>query len=205
MSNYQKTVDFEAKDSLSSGDPGKLIKGKELDDEFDAIETASATKYDSTDLATAAQAKAQSSSGVLLTPSNIDDIWAPTSQTFSPSTYTGWSTDPDWTFNYIKVGNMVFVYEKGSASLQDTSDTTGASVTGWPAAIRPSSATTLSSIFPFRDNGNNYSAYATISTGGVVSFVIHNPTNDRLRDDAFTASGSKGLVDNTCFFYTIDA
>jgi hypothetical protein len=44
MSNYTKTTDFEAKDSLPSGDSGKIIKGAEFETEFDAISTAIATK-----------------------------------------------------------------------------------------------------------------------------------------------------------------
>ena len=44
MSNYSKTTDFAAKDSLPSGDSGKIIKGAEFETEFDAISTAVATK-----------------------------------------------------------------------------------------------------------------------------------------------------------------
>lgn len=44
MSNYTKTVDFAAKDTLPSGDSGKIIKGTEFETEFDNIATAIATK-----------------------------------------------------------------------------------------------------------------------------------------------------------------
>ena len=46
MSNYTKTTDFAAKDSLPSGDSDKIIKGAEFETEFDAISTAIATKAD---------------------------------------------------------------------------------------------------------------------------------------------------------------
>ena len=46
MSNYTKTTDFAAKDSLPSGDSGNIIKGAEFETEFDAISTAIATKAD---------------------------------------------------------------------------------------------------------------------------------------------------------------
>lgn len=46
MSNYTKTTNFTVKDSLASGNPAKIIKGSEIDDEFDAIQTAVATKAD---------------------------------------------------------------------------------------------------------------------------------------------------------------
>ena len=44
MSNYTKLTDFAAKDTLPSGNVGKLVKGTEIDDEFNAISTAVASK-----------------------------------------------------------------------------------------------------------------------------------------------------------------
>jgi len=46
MSNYTKTTNFAAKDSLPSGDSGKIIQGTEFNTEFDNIVTAVATKAD---------------------------------------------------------------------------------------------------------------------------------------------------------------
>jgi hypothetical protein len=40
MANYLKATDFAAKDALLSGDPNKIVKGTEIDDEFDSIQTA---------------------------------------------------------------------------------------------------------------------------------------------------------------------
>lgn len=40
MANYLKSTDFAAKDALISGNPSKIIKGAEINDEFDAIQTA---------------------------------------------------------------------------------------------------------------------------------------------------------------------
>ena len=48
MSDYSKTVNFAAKDSLSSGDSNKIVRGTEINTEFDNIATAIATKLDST-------------------------------------------------------------------------------------------------------------------------------------------------------------
>lgn len=47
MANYVKATNFTAKDSLLTGNPAKIIKGAEIDDEFNAISTAIATKPDS--------------------------------------------------------------------------------------------------------------------------------------------------------------
>jgi hypothetical protein len=47
MSNYSKTTDFAAKDALTTGNPNKIVKGTEIDDEFSAIQTAVNTKANS--------------------------------------------------------------------------------------------------------------------------------------------------------------
>jgi hypothetical protein len=46
MSNYTKSTDFASKDSLASGNAGKIVKGTEIDTEFNNIATAIATKAD---------------------------------------------------------------------------------------------------------------------------------------------------------------
>jgi len=46
MSNYTKSTNFATKDTLTSGDPLKIVKGTEINTEFDAISTAIATKAD---------------------------------------------------------------------------------------------------------------------------------------------------------------
>jgi hypothetical protein len=46
MANYTKTTNFTSKDSLSSGDTNKIIRGSEFDTEFNAISTAVQTKAD---------------------------------------------------------------------------------------------------------------------------------------------------------------
>ena len=49
MSDYSKTTNFAAKDSLPSGDPAKIIRGTEFNVEFDKIATAVKTKVDEDD------------------------------------------------------------------------------------------------------------------------------------------------------------
>lgn len=46
MSNYTKSTNFASKDSLASGNPLKIVKGTEIDTEFNNIATAVATKAD---------------------------------------------------------------------------------------------------------------------------------------------------------------
>lgn len=44
MSNYTKSTNFATKDTLPAGNPLKRLKGAEIDDEFNDISTAIATK-----------------------------------------------------------------------------------------------------------------------------------------------------------------
>ena len=46
MSNYTKTTNFATKDNLTPGNPLKIVKGAEIDTEFNNIATAVATKTD---------------------------------------------------------------------------------------------------------------------------------------------------------------
>jgi len=48
MSEYVKTTDFASKDALAPGHASKVVKGTEIDAEFEAIETALVTKLDHT-------------------------------------------------------------------------------------------------------------------------------------------------------------
>lgn len=46
MSNYTKTTNFAVKDSLTTGNPSKKVKGTEIDAEFVAIAAAVSSKAD---------------------------------------------------------------------------------------------------------------------------------------------------------------
>lgn len=76
MSNYTKSTNFTAKDLLPSGNASKIVKGSEIDAEFNAIETASATKLDKTGGTltglTTVQRDAGSAQGVLLKAKNVN-------------------------------------------------------------------------------------------------------------------------------------
>jgi hypothetical protein len=46
LSNYTKSTNFAAKDALNSGNAGKIIKGTEINTEYDNIASAIASKAD---------------------------------------------------------------------------------------------------------------------------------------------------------------
>lgn len=75
MSDYSQVNDYSAKDALVTGNPEKLILGSDIDDELSGISIAIATKYDSSDLASQANAEAETSNAVLMTPLRVAN-WA---------------------------------------------------------------------------------------------------------------------------------
>lgn len=74
MTDYTQNTFFAPKDALLPLDPDKLILGAELDPELLEIQTAIATKYDSTDIATEAQAEAGVSNTTLMTPLRVAQL-----------------------------------------------------------------------------------------------------------------------------------
>jgi hypothetical protein len=65
MSNYTKSTNFASKDSLPTGNASKIVKGTEINTEFDNIATAVATKADSTSPTLVTPALGTPSSGVM--------------------------------------------------------------------------------------------------------------------------------------------
>lgn len=117
MSNYVKATNFYAKDALSTGNPDKVIKGSEIDTEFNAISTAIATKADTNN---------PTYTGVVTAPSFVGDLTgdvtgdvtgnvsgsAGTASTAGAIANTGgWAITPngtllDFKYNGTKVGTL---------------------------------------------------------------------------------------------------
>ena len=74
MSNYTITTNFGAKDSLPSGNAGKVIKGSEFTTEFTSIQTAIATKADIAGSANISVDRGSSSVYLTLTGANPEII-----------------------------------------------------------------------------------------------------------------------------------
>lgn len=86
MSNYSKATNFAAKDSLAHGNPAKIVKGTELDNEFNAIAGAVASKVEASDIAAALT---NVSGRVLQTVISQNGTYSATSATtFTPTGHT---------------------------------------------------------------------------------------------------------------------
>lgn len=71
MSDYSLQVTWSTKDALTGGQALKTISATELGNEFSAISTAVATKYDSDDLASQSAAELETATDKLLSPKSL--------------------------------------------------------------------------------------------------------------------------------------
>jgi hypothetical protein len=114
MANYTKSTNFATKDSLASGNPLKVIKGTEIDDEFEALETAIATKPDSLDVADDILAAKKA-----LYP--VGTIYINATNSTNPATLLGFGTWTAFGAGRVPVGI------DSSNTLFDTAEETGGS------------------------------------------------------------------------------
>jgi hypothetical protein len=159
MSNYSKTTDFAAKDSLSTGNANKIVKGTEIDDEFDAIQvavntkaninntaltgtptapTASAsvntTQLSTTAYVTTAIAAAIAAAKLALYP--VGSIYTQAAVATNPGTLLGFGTWATYGAGRVMVGL------NGSDSAFDTLSETGGSAAVTPAGTNAGTALT---------------------------------------------------------------
>ena len=94
MSNYTKSTNFAVKDGLSAGTPAKRVRGTEIDDEYNAISVAVATKANTnnaalTGIPTAPTAATTTNTTQLATTAfvktAVDNASPPSVQTFTSS------------------------------------------------------------------------------------------------------------------------
>jgi hypothetical protein len=174
MSNYVKSTDFAAKDALASGNAGKIVKGTEIDTEFNNIATAVATKADlasptftgtpalptgttavtqsygdsSTKLATTAFVQAALQ---LLYP--VGSIYTNSSVSTNPGTLFGFGT---WT---AFGAGRVMVGFNASDSLFDTAEETGGSKDAIVVSHSHTASTTAT------DSGHSHGVVTNFAAG----------------------------------------
>ncbi len=105
MSDYTKTTNFAAKDSLPSGNSGKIVKGSEIDTEFNNIQTAVATKLNINNSALTGSTSVQTLAvtGVLTTT--------------AATVHTNGITMPDNAKAIFGTGSDLEIYHDGSNSI----------------------------------------------------------------------------------------
>jgi hypothetical protein len=218
MSNYVKSTDFAAKDALASGNAGKIVKGTEIDTEFNNIATAVATKADlasptftgtpalptgttavtqsfgdsSTKLATTAFVQAALQ---LLYP--VGSIYTNSSVSTNPGTLFGFGT---WTA--FGAGRVMVGLDAGDASF-DTAEETGGSKdavvvshthTATSTVTDPGHTHTITS-YDENDVGNSNSAGVNAS-GAKPDVVTNSSTTGISVSTSISTTGSSGTNAN---------
>lgn len=221
MSNYTKSTDFAAKDALASGNAAKIVKGTEIDTEFNNIATAVATKADlasptftgTPTLPTGTIAVTQSTSDdstKLATTAFVQDIADAIKSALYPvgSIYTNAtsSTNPGTllgfgTWTAFGAGRVMVGFNASNA-LFDTAEETGGSA----------DAITVSHTHSISDSGHTHSTEAVINVAlpgaGGTTVLTTNGGSSGTVDTATTgisivSAGSSGTNANYQPYITV--
>ena len=187
MSNYTKSTNFATKDALSSGNSLKIVKGTEIDTEFNNIATAVATKADlasptftgtptlPTGTIAVTQSNGNSSTAIattafiqaaiaLLYP--VGSIYTNASVSTNPATLLGFGT---WTA--FGAGRVMVGFDSGNA-LFDTAEETGGSADAITVSHTHTATSTVTDAGHFHNVGADVNQAAG---GGGRNGVSGNP------------------------------
>ena len=185
MSDYTKSTNFATKDNLSSGNPLKIVKGTEIDTEFNNIATAVATKADlasptftgTPTLPTGTIATTQSAGNsttaiattafvqaaiALLYP--VGSIYTNASVSTNPATLLGFGT---WTA--FGAGRVPVGFDSGNA-LFDTAEETGGSADAITVSHTHTATSTVT------DAGHNHTYAVPTGAGGAGNIAAGGST-----------------------------
>ena len=157
MSDYTKSTNFATKDNLSSGNPLKIVKGTEIDTEFNNIATAIATKADlasptftgTPTLPTGTIAVTQSAGNnttAIATPAFVQaaiallypvgSVYTNASVSTNPATLLGFGT---WTA--FGAGRVMVGFDSGNALFDSAEETGGSADTTLPTHTHTATST----------------------------------------------------------------
>lgn len=191
MSDYTKSTNFASKDSLSSGNPLKIVKGTELDTEFNNISTAVATKADLaspalTGTPTAPTASFSTNTTQLATTAFVQaalaaiypvgSIYTNATNSTNPGTLLGFGT---WTA--FGSGRVPVGYDSGDSSFNSAEKTGGSK-----------DAITVSHTHSITDSGHQHSSSIAPTSSGIFPFGAGGTINGGSYGGA--ATGSAALV-----------
>ena len=200
MSNYTKATNFATKDTLPTGDSNKIVKGTEIDNEFNSIAGAISSKADIASptftgtpagpTATAGSSTTQLATTAFVTAAlgaiyPVGSVYINATSSSNPATLLGFGT-----WEAFGAGRMM-VGLNASDALFDTAEETG----GSKDAIVVSHTHTATSTSSVSDPGHAHTLgnNASSALGGGSSLVIGQNTGGALN----TLSASTGITVST--------
>lgn len=169
MSNYTKSTDFAAKDALASGNAAKIVKGTEIDTEFNNIATAIATKAD------------------LSSPTFTGTPSLPTGTTGVTQTYGDDSTKLATTA-FVQDA-LQFLYPVGSIYINATNSTNPGTLFGFGTWVAFAAGRVMVGL-----NGSDSSFDTAEETGGSKDAIVVSHTHSAsVTDSGHTHSVTTGL------------
>jgi hypothetical protein len=197
MTDYVKSTNFASKDSLSIGNPLKIVKGTEIDAEFNNIATAVATKADIvsptfTGTVTAPTPALSAAGTTVATVAAIQalypvgSIYINAGVTTNPGTLLGFGT-------WVAFGaGRVMVGLNGSDTLFDTLEETGGSKDATLVSHNHTFSGTTSGV---GDHQHNSPTGVEFPYYGVTGIPANGPSG--VRTDQLTLTGPAGAHDHT--------
>jgi hypothetical protein len=199
MSNYTKATNFTAKDTLPTGNSGKIVKGTEIDTELTAVASAISSKADLnspalTGTPTAPTASAGTSTTQIATtafvianavPSGLISMWSGTIASI-PSGWVlcnGSNSTPDLRNRFI-IGAHSDTAGVAYTTITGSNTQTG----GSKDAVNVSHTHTATSTVT--DPGHNHTYF-----GGVLEGAQNDaPTDDRIGESSNTGTSTTGIT-----------
>lgn len=176
MTDYTKSTNFASKDSLLSGNPLKIVKGTELDTEFNNIATAVATKADLSSPAltgtpTAPTASSSTNTTQVATTAFVQaalqalypvgSIYINASDITNPGTLLGFGT---WTA--FGAGKVLVSQDTGDTSFDTLEETGGSKDATLVSHTHTVGTESLTGTFPTAANtSSNYAGIASRGSG----------------------------------------
>ena len=170
MTDYVKSTNFASKDSLLSGNPLKLVKGTELDTEFNNIATSIRTKADSSQVATdISDAITAATTTILAAAYPVGSIYVNATDDTNPATLLGFGT---WTA--FGTGKVLVGQDTGDASfdvLEETGGSKDAIVVSHTHTITDSGHTHQQTLPNSGGGSGNASGYSSTYKGTDTSYL----------------------------------
>jgi hypothetical protein len=207
MANYTKATNFTAKDTLPTGNAGKIVKGTEIDTEFTAIASAVSSKADSnsptfTGTPTAPTASVGTNTTQLATTAFVQAVGGRIAQTVVGTAGAAYTTSS----SYTSTGMTATITPSSTSSkililahamLWQTNVYAGGT-NGWVALYKNGSNLVSGSNWALvNDSGTSYGAYAishldSPASISALTYAIYFKTNGG--DIAHNSDGNAGSI-----------